>query len=147
MIYDHAPYYFARKMATLPRKSSLHCNVEAIAKGYHTYQSVWVAVGNKLSCQRELRRSICSYCDKRRVDRSVGHFPKKIPQFARCFYDKVGSVLCLWIWRSMAMCLAFSIRQAKIFREETFAEQIFATWYSIAKITKISALRKFPAIR
>ena len=77
MIYDHAPYYFACKMTTLPRKSSLHCNVEAIAKGYHTYQSVWVAVGDKLSCQRELRRSICSYCDKRRVDRGVGHFPKK----------------------------------------------------------------------
>ena len=32
-IHDYAHYYFAREMATLPRKSSLHYNIEAIARG------------------------------------------------------------------------------------------------------------------
>ena len=61
-------------------------------------------------------------CDQRWVDHSVGRFPeKKILQFAQCFYDKVGSILCLWIRRSTAMRLAFSTCQAKIFGEEVFA--------------------------
>ena len=35
----------------------------------------------------------------------------------------------------------------KFLEEEIFAEQIFASWHLIAKIAKISASRKFPAIR
>ena len=35
-------------MATLP---GLHYNVDTIARGYYTYQSVWVPVHDKLPCQ------------------------------------------------------------------------------------------------
>ena len=42
------------EMVTLPAwelNSSLHYNTETIARDYHTYPSVWVAVGGKLPCQ------------------------------------------------------------------------------------------------
>ena len=76
MIYDHAQYDFVREMATLPRKSSLHYE---IARGYHTYQSMWVAVGNKLPCQREQ----ANYEDPFAVavmkgELIVGGFPNKL---------------------------------------------------------------------
>ena len=35
-------------MATLP---GLHYNVDTMARGYYTYQSVWVPVHDKLPCQ------------------------------------------------------------------------------------------------
>ena len=52
---------------------------------------------------------------------ALAAFQKKIPQFAWCFYDKVGSILCLWIQCSTAMCLAFSTCRAKIYGEKIFA--------------------------
>ena len=78
MIYDHAPYYFAREMATLPRKSSLHYNIEEIARGYHIYQSMWVAVGDKLPCQREQANSKDPFAVAvMKGELIVGGFPNK----------------------------------------------------------------------
>ena len=51
-------------MATLPKKSSLHYNVEAIARNYNTYESVWVAVGHAKGNKLTLR-SINSCGDER----------------------------------------------------------------------------------
>ena len=31
----------------------MHLNIETMIKGYHTYENVWVIVGEQLPCQRE----------------------------------------------------------------------------------------------
>ena len=69
------------------------------------------------------------------------------PLFARCFYDKVGSIPCRWIRCSVAMRLAFSTWQAKIFGEEIFAGTNFRDLAFDRENCEISASRKFPAIR
>ena len=70
---------------------------------------------------------------------------KKFPQFARCFYDKMGQFsveFSYWIRGSTTTCSASSTRfQHKIVGGRNF---LLASWCLIAKI---SASQKFPAIR
>ena len=130
MIHDHVPYYFVREMVTLHRKSSLHYNVEEIARGYHTYQTVWVAVGDKLPCQREQANSEDPFAvavtkHKLILRRSLS---KKIFRSLLSASMMKWGQLCLWIRGSMKMHLAFQWRK-KFSREE-----IFTTWHSINRV-------------
>ena len=92
-----------------------------------------------------------SVTNERRVDRR-SLSPPKISQFALCLYNKLGSILSLDM-RLDGNALSFLDLSAKNFQrkkfscEEIFVGRNFATWFLIAKITKISASRKFPAIQ
>ena len=80
----------------------------------------------------------------RHFTQAQGHI--KFPQFARFFYDKLGSILSPDA-RLNGNVLSFLNLSGKNFRRKKFSrEEIFATWHSIAKITKISTSRKFPAM-
>ena len=66
----------------------------------------------------------------------VGH--EKIPQFARCFDDKIGQLSDnLLDLRVKSTVLDLSVRT--FWRKKFSWEQIFASWCLIVKIAKISA--------
>ena len=67
----------------------MYFNAEKIVRGYYAYQSMWVAVGQELPCLRER----ANYEDPFTVVVTTGKLIigyQKFPQFARCFYDKMG---------------------------------------------------------
>ena len=104
------------------------------------YQSVSVAVGEKLLCQRELTPRMYSQFN----ELLIGH--KKFPQFARCFDDKIGQFSDNLLDLQLEGTVLDS--SARTFWRKNFLwEQIFANWCLIVKIAKISALRKFPTIQ
>ena len=70
------------------------------------------------------------------------------------FQKKKNSAVCLVLLRVNSVSLGTTLYGNELSflnlsgSEKKFSrEQIFATWHSIAKIAKISASRKFPAIR
>ena len=96
---------------------SLHYNTEMIARDYHTYLSVWVAVGDKLPCQANkllLSKDLLAIAVKWKASWSLVLFQKYFLQFGWCFFDKLRSILCLWIYGWTAMCLIFSTCQENI---------------------------------
>ena len=81
---DHTLYNFTHENGDAPRQLRVYFNIEMIVRRYLAYQSVWVAVGEELPCQREQanspRGSLFCCC-------SDG---EEFPWFARCLYNKIG---------------------------------------------------------
>ena len=87
---------------------------------------MWVAVGDKLPCQREQANSEDLFAVAvTKGELILGHFPKKFPQFAWCFYDEVGSILSLDT-RLYGNALRFLNLSGKNLRRKKFSgEEIF----------------------
>ena len=91
---------------------------------------------------RELTPRI--YSQLRRVDRRCR---EKFLQFARCFYDNIGQPSVDLLDLRLEGTELDSLSAKNLWRKKISLEQIFTSWCLIAKITKISASQKFPAIR
>ena len=77
---------------------SMYFNVEMVVRHYHAYQSVSVAVVEKLSCKMEGANSEDLYAVAVMTGKLIVGC-KKIPQFARCFCDKIGQFLSIYWFR------------------------------------------------
>ena len=53
MMSDHTSYNFKDGNGDPTRKLSVFFNAEMTGRGYHAYQSMWVAVSEELPCQNE----------------------------------------------------------------------------------------------
>ena len=96
-----------------------------------------IAVGNKLPCQREQAYSedpFAAVVTKGELRRSLSKI--KFPQFARCFYDKLGSILSLNARLDGKAFSFFNLSGKNLQRKKFSGEEIFATWRSIVKIAK-----------
>ena len=54
---DHTLYNFTHENGDASRQLRVYFNIEMIVRHYLAYQSVWVAVGKELPCQREQANS------------------------------------------------------------------------------------------
>ena len=69
-------------------------SVEAMLRGYHTYQSVWDAsLGEELPCQREPENSHDPFAVAVvRAGVTVGHVPRRISSVCSLFIRRDGSI-------------------------------------------------------
>ena len=149
-MFDYTLYIFTHGKSDAPRQLRVYFNIETIAivRGYLAYQTMWVAVGEELPCQREWanspRGSFHCCGDGRQVDRRS----QKFPRFAWCLYYNIGHFLLSMLLdpRLEDNALGF-LNCLEFLEQEILQERIFTNWCLIAKITKISVLRKFPTIR
>ena len=100
------------------------CTFQRRVRHYHAYQSVWVAVGEKLPCQikgRELTRGSVRSCgDDRRVD----HRSRKISALCSMHLRQIGQFsVNYWICGSKKLC---STRQQEIFGGRNFRGNKFS---------------------
>lgn len=78
------------------RELSVQFSVEAMVRGYHAYESVWVAVvGEELACKRERGNSEDPFAVAvTKGERIVGHVPRKISAVCAMFLRRGGSIIC-----------------------------------------------------
>ena len=103
-----------------------------------------VAVSEKLPCQREGANSEDLFA----VAASWSYIGReKFPLFARCFYDKTGQPSVDILDLRLEGTVFDSLSARNLWRKKFSLQQIFASWWLIAKIAKISASQNLPAIR
>ena len=135
---DHTLYNFTHGNGDAPRQLRVYFNIETIVRGYLAYQSMWVAVGK--NCHAKLTHP-------EEVPFAVSVMAKNFRGLlARCLYNKIGQsfveLLYPWLKNNPPGFL-----NSLEFLEEVLQERIFASYCLITKITKISALWKFPTIQ
>ena len=118
---DHTLYNFTRGNGDAPRQRRVYFNIETIVTRYLAYQSVWVAVGEELPCQREQANSprgslfcCCSDGDK-------------FPWFARCLYNKIGQSFVELMDLQLEDNPPGFLNSLEFLEEEVLQERIFAS--------------------
>ena len=122
------------------RKLGVYFNIKTIVRGYHAYQSEWVAVGKKLPCKREQANSKDPFTVVVTTSKlSVGSENFRVclmlqRQHGSIFSQVTGSAAwqqCAWLPQLIAA--------KKFLEEEIFVGMnFFASWCLIMKIMKIS---------
>ena len=118
---DHTLYNFTRGNGDAPRQRRVYFNIETIVTRYLAYQSVWVAVGEELPCQREQanspRGSLFCCC-------SDG---EKFPWFAQCLYNKIGQSFVRLLDPQLEDNSPGFLNSLEFLEEEVLQERIFAS--------------------
>jgi hypothetical protein len=71
-------------------------SVEAMVRGYHVYQGIWIpTAGEQLPCRKE-NGNIQDPFSVAVIDGTdvVGHVPKKISSICSMFLQRGGTILC-----------------------------------------------------
>ena len=119
--------------------------------------SVAVSVGEELPCQREGANSedlfavavmTASYRRSRKISAVWSmHSTRGTILLSMLNGSRTNFLSIYWICGSNTLLGVLSSSARNFWRKKFSREQIFASWRLIAKIAKISASRKFPAIR
>ena len=139
------PYYFACKMATLPRKSSLHSTFKRSQKANTHIKACGQLLAIDFLAKGNSKDPFAVAVMKGKLSVAQSTFPEKnFCSLLGAFTTKQGHNCVSLDMMFYSNALRFLTCQENFFGKEIFAGTNFR---DLAKIVKISASREFPTIR